>query len=226
MITCFVLQYHFLLLISVFEDVGTSVFLCDFHREQAWERWTKKSEHRLKSEDRDTLLHHLRSIALAPRSGNPATPFIYVPEAKAKLLNSEVYKMNRQVQSWLQGTWFPEEKRWARVYREHKIDIKINTNNGVEAQNKEFKYNYLSKGSDKTLSGVAKVIIECFCPDQYKLYVLRNLKLNRNIKAYNKEIPEFLHGRPHGFIKHCTQRIYSSAIFSKNDIQDLGNLNF
>ena len=187
---------------------------------------SKHGKDGLKSEDRETLLHHLRNIAHAPRSQNPATPFVYVAEAKAKLLNSEVYKINKQVQSWLQGTWFPEEKRWARAYREHKIDIKINTNNGVEAQNKVFKYNYLSKGTDKTLSGVAKVIIECFFPDQYKLYVLKNLKLNRNIKAYNKEIPEFLHGRPHGFIKHCMQRIYSSAFFSKKDIQDLGNLNF
>ena len=212
--------------IVVFQDVGTSVFLCDFHREQAWERWTKKTEHGLNSEDRETLLHHLRSMAHAPRSQNPDCPFLYVTEAKAKLTDSEVYKKNVQVQSWLQGTWFPEEKRWASAYREHKIDIKINTNNGVEAQNKVFKHNYLSKGTDKTLSGVAKVIVESFCPDQYKLYMLKNLKLNRNIKAYNKEIPEFLHGRPHGFIKHCMQRIYSSALFSKKDIQDLGNLKF
>ena len=90
--------------------------------------------------------------------------------------------MNTQRQSWLHGTWFPEEKRWARAYREHKIDIKINTSNGVEAQNKVFKYNYQSKGTDKTLSVVAKVIVECFCPEQYKLYALKNLKLNRNIQ--------------------------------------------
>ena len=75
-------------------------------------------------------------------------PFFMSPKLKP---NSEVYKKNVQVQSWLQGTWFPKEKRWASAYREHKIDIKINTNNGVEAQNKVFKYNYLSKGTDKTL---------------------------------------------------------------------------
>ena len=165
-------------------------------------------------------------MAHAPRSQNPATPFVYVAEAKARLIESEVYKMNTKVQSWLQGTWFPEERRWAKAYREHKLDLKINTNNGVEAQNKLFKYNYLSKGTDKTLSGVAKIIVECFCPEQYKLYALKNLKLNRSIKAYNKEIPQFLHGRPHGFIKHCMQRIYSSAIFSQKDIQDLGSLKF
>jgi hypothetical protein len=214
-------------LISVFQDVGTSVYLCDFHREQAWERWTKKSEHGLKSEDRETLLHLLRNMAHAPRSQNSASPLVNVKAAKKKLLDSDVYKKNAHVQSWLQGTWFPEEKRWARAYREHNMDIKINTNNGIEAQNKVFKYNYLSKGTDKTLSGVAKVIVECFCPEQYKLYVLKNLKLNKNIKAYNKEIPEFLHGRPHGFIKHCMQRIHSAAIYSKKDIlEDLGNLRF
>ena len=113
-------------------------------------------------------------------------PFFMSPKLKP---NSEVYKKNVQVQSWLQGTWFPKEKRWASAYREHKIDIKINTNNGVKAQNKVFKYNYLSKGTDKTLSGVAKVIVESFCLDQYKLYMLKNLKLNRNIKAYNSNAP-------------------------------------
>ena len=88
-------------------------FLCDFHREQAWERWTKKSEHSLKSEDREILLHNLRSMAHAPRSQNPATPLANVAAAKKKVLDSDVYKNNTQVQSWLQGTWFPEEKRWA-----------------------------------------------------------------------------------------------------------------
>ena len=202
------------------------MFLCDFHREQAWERWTKKSEHGLTSEDREKLLHLLRSMAYAPWISNTESPFTNVAEAKKKLVDSDVYKNNAQVQRWLEGTWFPEEKRWARAYREPKIDIKINTNNGIEAQNKVFKYNYLSKGTDKTLSGVAKVIVECFCPEQYKLYVLKNLKLNKNIKAYNKEIPEFLHGRPHGFIKHCMQRIHSSAVYTTKDVQDLGELRF
>ncbi|XP_046845652.1 uncharacterized protein LOC124439471 [Xenia sp. Carnegie-2017] len=102
---------------SVFQDVGTSVFLCDFHREQAWERWTKKSEHGLTSEDREKLLHLLRSMAYAPWISNTESPFTNVAEAKKKLVDSDVYKNNAQVQRWLEGTWFPEEKRWARAYR-------------------------------------------------------------------------------------------------------------
>ena len=76
---------------SVFQDEGTSVFLCDFHRKQAWERWTKKSEHGLTSEDREKLLHLLRGMAYAPWSSDPETPFSAVAEAK-KLVYSDVYK--------------------------------------------------------------------------------------------------------------------------------------
>ena len=112
------------------------MFLCDFHREQAWERWTKKSEHGLTSEDREKLLHLLRGMAYAPWSSDPETPFSAVAEAKKKLVYSDVYKKNTHVQKWLEGTWFPEEKRWVRAYREHKVGFKINTNNDIEAQNK------------------------------------------------------------------------------------------
>ena len=32
------------------------IYLCDFHREQAWERWVKDNKHGLSSDDGDTLL--------------------------------------------------------------------------------------------------------------------------------------------------------------------------
>ena len=40
------------------------MFLCDFHREQAWVRWFKKSSNRC-SDIRDEALSYLRSIAYA-----------------------------------------------------------------------------------------------------------------------------------------------------------------
>ena len=30
---------------------GTTVYLCDFHREQAWERWVRDKKHSLSTED-------------------------------------------------------------------------------------------------------------------------------------------------------------------------------
>ena len=38
--------------------------ICDFHREQAWERWTKRSENNL-GEKRDELLALMREVAKA-----------------------------------------------------------------------------------------------------------------------------------------------------------------
>ena len=44
------------------------VYLCDFHREQSWERWTKDHKHGLSKEDGDILLDLLRNCAQAPPS--------------------------------------------------------------------------------------------------------------------------------------------------------------
>lgn len=47
---------------------GIHVYLCDFHWEQAWERWVRDSKHGLKKEDGQSLLHLLRDCADAPPS--------------------------------------------------------------------------------------------------------------------------------------------------------------
>jgi len=40
------------------------VLVCDFHREQAWERWVKKTENKV-GEDRAVVLALLRAVAKA-----------------------------------------------------------------------------------------------------------------------------------------------------------------
>ena len=44
--------------------IETQVLLCDFHREQAWERWTSKKDNGA-SDTREDLLAKLRQIAKA-----------------------------------------------------------------------------------------------------------------------------------------------------------------
>ncbi len=39
------------------------LYLCDFHREQAWERWVKDGSHGLNSAEQDWLLNQLRAWA-------------------------------------------------------------------------------------------------------------------------------------------------------------------
>ena len=48
------------------------------------------------------------------------------------------------------------------------MEIVFDTNNGVERQNKDFKYEYLKKFKDNTLRGMLTVLIEQFSPDKYK----------------------------------------------------------
>lgn len=41
-------------------------YLCDFHREQSWERWVKDHKHGLSPDKSDTLPSLLRDTAQAP----------------------------------------------------------------------------------------------------------------------------------------------------------------
>ena len=42
------------------------VYLCDFHREQAWIRWARDRNHNLSKDDEETLFFLLRECAHAP----------------------------------------------------------------------------------------------------------------------------------------------------------------
>ena len=86
----------------------TKTFLCDFHSEQAWERWTKDHKHGLTSDQREQLLHLLRECAHAPptdpASGVPQDAFY--KQAVTNLQQSEIWRHNEAVQQWLNNYWF------------------------------------------------------------------------------------------------------------------------
>ena len=48
------------------------------------------------------------------------------------------------------------------------MEILVNTNNGVERKNRDFKYEHLSQYKYKSLSGMVTVLIEQFLPDKQK----------------------------------------------------------
>ena len=58
--------------------------------------------------------------------------------------------------------------RWVKAIRNGLMEIVVDTNNGVERQNKDFKYEYLKQFKDNTLSGILTVLTEQFLPDKYK----------------------------------------------------------
>ena len=48
------------------------------------------------------------------------------------------------------------------------METVVDTNNGVEHQNKDFENEYLKQFKDNSLSGMLTVLIEQFLPDKYK----------------------------------------------------------
>ena len=44
----------------------TKLYLCDFHREQSWERWIKNHQNGVSPDDQESILELLRSCAWAP----------------------------------------------------------------------------------------------------------------------------------------------------------------
>ena len=91
---------------------GTVVYICDFHREQAWERWVKDHKHGLTSSDADVLLDLLRACAWAP-SATPDEDGLKDRNFKVAVDNmkkSNVWKQSQQVQQWLTQIWLSVAK--------------------------------------------------------------------------------------------------------------------
>ena len=84
------------------------VFLCDFHREQSWERWVRDRKHGLSASDGDILLNLLRKCAWAPPSQGVEVPSDHhYREAETQLKMSAVWRENPAVQAWLNAKWLP-----------------------------------------------------------------------------------------------------------------------
>ena len=141
---------------EIFPDSET--YICDFHREQAWERWLSVSKHGVSGLKDDVLLH-LRSIANASSEEE-------VQLAK-QTLQTQDYHPN--ITNWLERQWYPHQERSIKAYRSNLFNV-VNTINGLECQHKEFKYGYLAEFSDHTLMGLIRCLVERFCPTQYDKY--------------------------------------------------------
>lgn len=139
-----------------------------------------------------------------------------------------IYKANAKLERWIENTWLSCHQRWVYAYREEKFNIKLNTNNGTESQNKLFKRIYLPRAAGKTLSSIASIIVNDFLPDQYRKYIINNIKMNAAHKHYNKGIPAFLHGRPNKFVRHCLTRISNADDDLEGHVisQDLQKMEF
>ena len=83
---------------------ATTVYLCDFHREQAWDRWAKDHKHGLSQTEAEELLTFLRACAWAPPTDD-ADPTSAYKLAVTNLKQSAVWNNHEQVREWLTAKW-------------------------------------------------------------------------------------------------------------------------
>ena len=76
------------------------VLLCDFHHEQAWERWVSKTANGVVVH-KEEILVRLRGIAHASMTEEHES-------AVAALKNCSIWKINSALRQWFQEKWLQE----------------------------------------------------------------------------------------------------------------------
>ena len=113
-------------------------------------------------------------------------------------------------------------QRWSRAYRDDEYHAAVDTSNGVEAQNKLLKYNYLPRGKQRiNLSNIVTIIVEQFLPSCQSKYLFQNYKQSSQYRSYKKFVPTYLHDRPHSVILHCLERKSKSAKYAVDSVHDV-----
>lgn len=83
-------------------SLDTTTYICDFHREQCWERWLRKADNGLHHQ-REEVLSLLRDVARS------ATEDVFNTNLKS-LKASELWMSNPHLRNWFEKTWLPEAK--------------------------------------------------------------------------------------------------------------------
>ena len=101
---------------------GIQTYLCDFHREQCWERWVRDQKHELSPEDGEKLLELLRACAYAPPATEEGIPVNQLYKAaESALKGSDLFKENPHIRYWLLNMWLnkPQVCKYGCVFVYH-----------------------------------------------------------------------------------------------------------
>ncbi|KAH6932621.1 hypothetical protein HPB50_008190 [Hyalomma asiaticum] len=137
----------------------SEVMLCDFHREQVWERWMKK-ENDVPPDQKDALLGLSHKIA-------DSSSRVEFDEASKRVKNS-VFWRNVKVASYFETHWMPAAKVWVQY---HRI-----INNGTETQNRILKEYYLKWSHGRNLSSLITVVVKKLLPERQSVFIPQNVE--------------------------------------------------
>ena len=184
--------------ISAIEDQFPEaiVYISDFHLLKEWEKWIQMSKNNLRIREQEDLLTFLKSVRKAETEELFSTA---VGEFQKLPLYKDKGNVQRFVDNWLSCAF-----RWTQAVRHSDADSIINFDNGIKEQSCVFSYQYLPWAVDRSVYGIALLLVESFIPDSYRSYMEMNTTLSQ--QAQDKAsplVPPYLHHRPPSFVKHC-----------------------
>ena len=192
---------------------GILIFLCDFHREQAWSRWVNKKENHVFMFC-DEVKCRLRRIANA----------LTVDDCHHSVNEMKSWeRYHGKLASWFEGTWPPEIRRWCLAYRPDDL-FRCNTNNGTERLNESLKYEELDGYKGCSLSELINILIDSFVPNLYEKYINLNVKYTDGYKGYADFVPAYMVNRPGPLVEDMLQKrnqVTSLMIDSVVSVADL-----
>ena len=184
------------------------VFLCDFHREQAWNRWVNKRTNNVFM-IADDVKRRLRRIA------NSRT----VAECSLAVNDLRTWDhFNTQLANYFNKTWYPEITKWCLAYRPDDL-FRCNTNNGTERLNESLKYTELDGYKNCTLSELMGVLIDSFVPNLYERYVSLNIKYTDGYKGYSSSLPRYMVNRPGPLVDDMLRKKNKITPFMVSSVQ-------
>ncbi|XP_077529174.1 uncharacterized protein LOC144141492 [Haemaphysalis longicornis] len=190
---------------------SSHISLCDFHRLQAWNRWLRRKENNV--EHPSVVLHLMKQIANSQSEES-------FERAKDDL--NSVHWKNEKLQNYFETVWLPAKELWVAYYRLG-FDVVLSTNNGIEAQNKVLKAQHTKSASGKrSLASLISVLVFSYLPQNEKRYHQVTMKQSALYRQWNENVPSYLHGRPHSFVKHMLRRHMNAVEYTLDDIEELG----
>jgi len=79
---------------------------------------------------------------------------------------------------------------WARAFHDNDYYCAVDTDNGVEAQNRLFKYNFLPRNKQKAnLSRTTTILVDDYLPRYKQKYFFQNYQQLSQYRAYKDFVP-------------------------------------
>ncbi|KAH7965057.1 hypothetical protein HPB49_003105 [Dermacentor silvarum] len=189
----------------------SQISICDFHRLQAWQRWLRRKENNIS--DPDEALRLMKHLASASNQDE-------FDKAFEVLVASEYWK-NETFRSYFEAVWLSVKERWVMSYR-LEFDVVLTTNNGIEAQNRVLKAQYVKSAIGKrSLTSLITAVVHGYLPDTEVKFHEAPRRQSSVYRQYSENTPAYLHNRPHGFVKHTLRRLVNAEEYNHTDMKEL-----